>query len=221
VQHQRTILLHRTSGFSYTKSADERKRILAREADQELLYRLAARNFMVDSDRLAEVLDYVAYERTRVREEGEATFSVKGRTMEALLRQSTQWHQTTQKTKKVSQETWKNSEIAPYAYEGVNAEGIVIGPKITIHELVTVRDLQDEGRALHHCVSSYAYSCVNGHCSIWSLRMDGKRLVTLEMNQNKTIVQGRGLCNRSMTANEKTHILAWGKTTGVHLSGIL
>jgi hypothetical protein len=220
-RHQQTLLLHRSSGFRFPTTAADKARTEALEQDRALMYQLVARNAMLDSDCLAGVLDYVEHERTRPREPGEGPFSMRKRTMEALIRQSAVWHRTMQKMKKTTGERWEPKDIAPYRYTATNVHGEPYGPVITITEITSVRELQLEGQKLHHCVGSYAHSCISGAASIWSMKMDGTRLVTLEMNGSKTIVQARGLCNRRMSANESTHILSWGKQTGVRLSGFL
>lgn len=52
---------------------------------------------------------------------------------------------------------------------------------LIFRELVDGGALFDEGKALHHCVSSYAETCVQGTCRILSLERDGARSGTLEL----------------------------------------
>jgi hypothetical protein len=67
-------------------------------------------------------------------------------------------------------------------------------------ELVTGRQLREEGRAMHHCVSTYAGDCVKGKSRIFSIQLDGERHSTLELGFNEatgrwTADQNLGVCN--------------------------
>ena len=44
--------------------------------------------------------------------------------------------------------------------------------------------LWDEGKAMHHCVSSYARTCENGGSRIFGILKDGERFATLELAQD-------------------------------------
>lgn len=44
--------------------------------------------------------------------------------------------------------------------------------------------LWDEGKAMHHCVSSYAQTCENGGSRIFGILKDGERFATLELAQD-------------------------------------
>ena len=71
----------------------------------------------------------------------------------------------------------------------------------TIQELLTSKELQAEGRAMNHCVSSYANNCLKGSASIWSMQVsDGKtsphRVMTVAVNnKSRVISQARGKYN--------------------------
>lgn len=47
--------------------------------------------------------------------------------------------------------------------------------------LGTASDLVAEGKAMHHCVSSYASKCKEGSSRIFSVKLNGERATTLEM----------------------------------------
>src|SRR5262249_17715703 len=73
----------------------------------------------------------------------------------------------------------------------------------TIRELLSSRELGEEGRAMNHCVASYARSCAKRHPSIWSMRVEDlrrnsvRRVMTIEVqNARRFIAQARGRCNR-------------------------
>lgn len=59
--------------------------------------------------------------------------------------------------------------------------------------------LWDEGKAMRHCVSSYASECEQGNSRIFSIRKDGERFGTAEVKVSDgsfKVVQFKGLCNR-------------------------
>lgn len=65
----------------------------------------------------------------------------------------------------------------------------------TFVALRTVNDLAAEGRALRHCVLSYASQVLQGRSHIISIRKGDKRLATLELDADWTVRQLRGPCN--------------------------
>lgn len=46
--------------------------------------------------------------------------------------------------------------------------------------LQTADELSEEGRLMHHCVSSYSKTCKTGCSRIFSVRLNGERVSTLE-----------------------------------------
>jgi hypothetical protein len=89
-------------------------------------------------------------------------------------------------------------------------------------ELETAVELVVEGKVLHHCVASYAAYVRNGGTSIWSMRKDRIRQLSLEIrNESRTIVQVRGLCNRRPTAQELEIIQLWAKENQLILAAKL
>jgi hypothetical protein len=72
-----------------------------------------------------------------------------------------------------------------------------------IQELLTSKEVTEEGKAMHHCVGSYARSCAKGHTSVWSMQVEDtrtgacRRVMTISVqNARKLITQARGRCNR-------------------------
>lgn len=68
-------------------------------------------------------------------------------------------------------------------------------------ELTTSNALLTEGKAMNHCVGSYASNCARGTCNIVSVKKDDGRLLTMEIVNGK-IVQIKGKYNRSATDSE-------------------
>jgi hypothetical protein len=86
--------------------------------------------------------------------------------------------------------------------------------------LASARDLFEEGRAMHHCVFSYADRCLSGVNRIVSIRKNGARVATMELTAQSaqgnaiqiqadgsnaheprawSIVQNQGPCNAKLT----------------------
>lgn len=77
-------------------------------------------------------------------------------------------------------------------------------------ELTSSKELLEEGQALQHCVGGYGPYCAAGYSSIFSLRYNNARQVTIEINpRNKNIVQARGVSNRRLSSSEQQIINLW------------
>jgi hypothetical protein len=136
----------------------------------------------------------------------EAHFTMKGRTVDALLKRMEEWHEALARLGKKSRQSWSPSGIAPL--ERVEKDPLSAGTcQWRIVEIIDGLSLAEEGRAMRHCVRSYQDACFKGATSIWSLRvtLSGsptvRRLLTIEVNnQRRSIVQVRGNCNQPLTA---------------------
>ena len=126
-----------------------------------------------------------------------------------------EWHEDLRKEPERTQVTWYECGIDEFDW----TEGSVALDDLrhwTIKEVLTRRDLFDEGRAMRHCVASYEHSCVSGRSAIWSMgleRNDGRRkpVLTVEVAVGrKLICQVRGKANRLPTEKE-LEILADGR----------
>jgi len=80
----------------------------------------------------------------------------------------------------------------------------------TITELCSLQELIDEGSALAHCVATYARRCVAEKSAILSLRRNGQRRITIELDcRTGGVVQARGMSNRGATPTEREIINMW------------
>jgi len=191
---------------------------------------------MFDFSHVAPVVDYLQnqkYTRRNVIIDGILTqqnpaqpgLSMKKRDPETLLRQVEEWHTQLGREKKAGNYTWVHSSIPDYEiWEG--KEDSKNRRLWTIRELCSSSALQDEGRKMRHCVSSYAHSCQSGRCSIWSLEKissEGKeRLLTLEVSTStKQIVQARGKFNAKATVQELNIVQRWATSSGLSFSSYL
>jgi hypothetical protein len=80
--------------------------------------------------------------------------------------------------------------------------------------------LQAEGRALRHCVYSYANRCRRGETTIWSLRLrvndQEKRMVTIEVDPlRRSIIQVRAKCNLIPGGRSLEIIRQWADAAGL------
>ncbi|MCB0843050.1 MAG: PcfJ domain-containing protein [Bacteroidetes bacterium] len=138
-------------------------------------------------------------------------FSMKGRTITSLIRGMEKWHRELREVKYTGKNiSWIGSRKKDWEY----IEGVGNGQKCyQIIQLKSALELIEEGRAMKHCVASYAYSCSKGNCSIWSLRVNHdfsqKPLVTIEVNARDMIVQARGKYNAMPSQVEQNIIRRW------------
>ena len=93
----------------------------------------------------------------------------------------------------------------------------------TIRELLSSKALIAEGRQLKHCVATYAASCAQGHCSIWTMEMESgagrKKVITVEVqNRRRMISQARGKLNRLASERELSVLRRWATAQGLKLS---
>jgi hypothetical protein len=85
-----------------------------------------------------------------------------------------------------------------------------------VTELRTGHALAEEGTALRHCVATYCATAMTGRISLWSLRCDGVRALTLEVfNAERALVQARGLQNRRATEAERVAVERWTREQGL------
>lgn len=189
------------------------------EAFWDTVLRLFARNPLLDPNQVDPLLDYIRYQRGHVRRAG-GEFSMKGRSIPSLMRDMETWHGALAKDRQVTGEVFTPSGYAEGTYERSYKEG---GRKEsvvwTITEILNAKELAAEGRALHHCVYSYARSISARHTSIWSLKCDGIRVTTIEVtNTAHKIVQYRGNFNAMPKAREFQILTAWATENGLTIA---
>ena len=151
----------------------------------------------------------------------QANLTMKGRDADALLRSVTRWHRGLGRHNSGTVVHWEPTGIEPFRY----VEGKGDGSRVyTIAELLSSRELDEEGRAMGHCVGSYARSCASGRVSIWTLRVvdffgQETRLLTLEIaNQGRQIIQARRKHNKTPDPKEVSVLRRWSLAGGPALS---
>lgn len=174
-------------------------------------------NPMIELDKISEIIDYInnmkfLQQRTYVDgryvtiDPPHPTFSMKGRTPLSLLNQSDQWHYERNRLNRIHHRnnTYLKEGGKNFTWIGTNIkDGKFRRSKHFIYKIVQLCsyfELRDEGKEMHHCVGTYATSCSNGKCSIFSVRryiddVFNDRAATLEI-RNGSIVQIRSKYNK-------------------------
>lgn len=171
---------------------------------------------MVDMNQVGPMVDYIIHKFN-----ADPSFSMKGRTALSVLRDATVWHSELAKVKPKNVATFRPSGFKPYETTKRVKDnwGSIVEQQWTFTELLSSKDLADEGRALNHCVYSYSHYVEKGYTSIWSLSVDGIKAITLEVNnQNRKIVQARGKFNRAMTSHEMVVVQEWANQNSLQIS---
>ncbi len=211
---------------------------LARSFENEEFWftvlRFIAENPMLDPRQIGPVIDYLQNQRFEPLEVEVAPgqwrqepppqpgLSMNGRTVDTLMRQVMEWHDSLGRLSHLSGDLYAKAE-----FDGIAVERKAGNKTLhwAIRQLRSAKDLQFEGEELRHCVASYHWSCARGDCTIWSLSVssDGKsfqRSQTIEV-ENRMIVQCRGLGNRDPKSDEWSIVEAWARDANLRISSYL
>jgi len=86
------------------------------------------------------------------------------------------------------------------------------GGEWSFTELTNSENLRNEGQTMQHCVASYAWRCAQRNAAIVSLKLNGERRVTIEVNpRTLRVVQVRGKRNRAAQPQEQRVIGLWAQ----------
>ena len=104
---------------------------------------------------------------------------------------------------------WKRCKISSFRFE---EEGIAW----TIDELLTPRELRNEGRVMQHCVAEYTSECARGMTTIWSMKCHQgtrkRRTLTIEVAPKaKVILQASGKQNCTPSVEVSEILKRWAK----------
>ena len=147
--------------------------------------------------------------------------SMRGRTPKSILRAVSEWHGSLVESRTTSMISWTPSGFRPFVLAESTGDG---ERRHEIVELLTTQEMMDEGRAMRHCVASYASDCASGRTSIWSLRKEiesGRfnRLATIEVNNTQRfIVQVRRRLNQRPAKEDLAILGRWQNEGGPRLS---
>ncbi|MBV9849975.1 MAG: PcfJ domain-containing protein [Armatimonadetes bacterium] len=162
---------------------------------------------MLDPACVGPMVDYIHHVKFVPRDDtgqpAEPDLSMKGRSPLALGRRVDEWHRELARETRRPPLEWAPSGIGGFrSPPAPDEEGEAW--VWTVTELRTAAELTAEGKAMHHCVGSYARSCAKGQKSIWSLGVEDartglrRRVLTVEVhNARRLVVQARGRCNKA------------------------
>jgi len=170
---------------------------------------------MMEYSMVGPAIDFIHNQRELV----DGGYSIKGRTATSVIRAMEQWHRVLAKVKDKTGTAYTPSGYIPGTW--VTHKTMPDGVKIPIAtwevtEVLSSKALIAEGRDLKHCVYSYSTNIKNGLCSIWSLKENGKRRVTIEVRSG-SVFQARGSCNMPATGKQKGIIKKWAAKNGISI----
>jgi len=171
-----------------------------------------AKNPMMDHQQIGPLLDYIQHRRVRERD-----FSMKGRSVVALMRAMTEWHGDLAKENVLKGQNFESSGFKSGEYEMIYRERSGhLRILWEIREILSSKELATEGREMHHCVYSYASRIGPDRTSIWTLKGNGQRAVTIQVeNKPQLITQFRGKFNAVPSAREFQVLKTWADANGL------
>jgi hypothetical protein len=182
--------------------------------------RLCAQTPRFNPDAFEPLLDYLRHRRRE-----NTDLSLKGRTIQSLVRGMEEWHTELHQSrahladgKTVFPSSGFNEAV--YSASVRNKGADPIHRTWRIREILTPKDLHLEGKKQRHCVASYARFILENRTSIWSLTVNEgfgpERALTFQLqNQQKSVVQIRGFANRRAKNSELKIIVRWAKDNGL------
>lgn len=178
---------------------------------------LLVQDDMLNPDKASELIDYV-----RELKRMESGYSLKGRTIYSLLRQSDRWHQ--QFGRFNGNQVWKPCGIGGWKIEKKSNHK---KETTRLEELTEQKLLMEEGKTMKHCVASYSFYCAKGKSAIFSMRKywDGLHidtLATIEVNLSlQRVVQAKGKMNVAISEEAKRMMLEWADAQQLEVSPYL
>lgn len=172
-------------------------------------------NPLLDKKHVGPLIDYIYHLKFQ-----DQNFSMKGRSPLALIRGMEEWHGTLARIKAMKGLVFNPCGLEPGSFV---VKKFIGDKKIenhwTITEILSSKELAEEGRSLRHCVYSYANSIADGLTSIWSMKENGERQITIEIrNALSSIVQIRGKCNRFPNLQERDIIRRWANNNYLNVA---
>lgn len=175
-----------------------------------------ANQSMLDYNQISPILDYLCFTANNRRSATNINYSIKGRTINSVMESMRLWHEETTKAKAIKNIEWKPCGIKEYINEKINNNFFNV---FKIKEILTFKELQKEGKEMHHCVASYSGSTSKGIKSIWSFTKNEKRILTIEINNStKEIIQIKGKFNAKAEKEDLVYINDWVKLEGLNIS---
>jgi hypothetical protein len=158
-----------------------------------------------------------------------ADWSIAKRAPDRLLAEARAWHVELIRRRQMLRHfppIWKSCGIPgliPKADDQLAAAKNPAAPSWAIVELLSIEQLELEGRRLHHCVASYGPLAASGRSAIYSLRRTTDEVesscVTVEIRPaQKMIVQARSQQNAEPAEKDRKLIEFWAKHAGLEFA---
>jgi hypothetical protein len=188
------------------------RRLHARE-DEEFWQTVLAwfcANPMVPQADVAPLVDYIEHRRAEA-----PGFSIKGRSVLALMRALREWHGHLAREKASAGRTFPPCGLKRMDIDQTRVDGARRQIEVWhFREILDAATLADEGRAMGHCVFAYAPRIERGECAIWTLTLEDNdghwRRLTIEVRPAlRQIVQARGRFNRLGEPRDLLALNAW------------
>ncbi len=145
-------------------------------------------------------------------------FSFKGRTVASVMKFVDKWITYVNMYKEMGTiGEFKTSPVQPFKVK--HHKNVV-----RFRQIKTLKGLVLEGTLMNHCVGTYGVYCIKGESSIWSVREifphgKIKKLLTIEIEEEKRISQINGKNNRYAKNHEMQWIKTWAEREGLTISG--
>lgn len=153
------------------------------------------------------------------------SFCLKGKTFSSITKQLHAWEKlTTIQQYSYLPQKWEKSFIQNFEFnmQSISPECDDI---YTINEILNIDDLYNEGKELRHCILSYMYKIFDkvpsSKITIWSLKKNGNRVLTITLNNQNKINASQGFCNRYPTDDEKRIIEIWNNKIALQNSNLI
>ena len=185
----------------------------AEESFWERFVQILVNGGMFNHSKIGELIDYV-----REMKRADAGYQLKGRTLQSLLKQSDEWHK--RSAHSGSLDYWSSCGIEGYRYERQDGD-------IVVEELISTKELVKEGKAMRHCVASYAHWCIKGRTAIYSFKKYApgnmlENLATIEVNISlKRIVQAKGKLNKPVSNEVRKCMEFWATRNELSIGAYL
>ncbi len=176
-----------------------------------------AQEHTLKSSELNEILDFLVAKKG---EDNNFTIVGRGYSVASVAKKSKDWHFAIQRAKQYGDYHWNHCSLSDWQYME-NNEAIHTQTVWSCEQIKTSKELSKEGTAMHHCVSSYQHKCRSGDCSIWSMRINDNRKLTIEVthiNNDNTIMQVSGFANRRATYIESLMVKKFAIDLGLELN---
>jgi hypothetical protein len=200
--------------------AGRRLHALADEEFWQTVIAWLGANPMLPHAEVGPLVDFIEHRRAETPD-----FAIQGRSVLATLRAMREWHGQLAKENKWRGSVFGASGLQPMKID--HSRRTFGGKRVVeiwhFREVLDATTLADEGRAMGHCVYSYAPRIACGECSIWTLTLEDDtghwRRLTIEVRPSqRQIVQARGRFNKLPEPKDTLALQAWASRNNLQLA---